>query len=445
MDRALGSQRPFCFMKHDRTEHRFLPDAAPSDWRGTNVYPHAPGGSSTRTVSEFGARADVEESRPVPPANTLSSTPGPEHARDAPPASANLGQPRPTSANLTVPALLLTQAWGPMDSLPRNDALWDSSGSRATDSLRSGSGATLRNAHTAPGEGLGRAAGGGEGGARRYSTPLGYLRSEGSAAGQGTGLVATPLTEGALQADASGYVLHRNASQLSHIFGPTASLGTEVPRPTLALPTPALPLTLALALIFNPRPDYQPETPTPTLHLPSTSDADADPDPATPTLRPTPSPTEPETPTPPPHHHHHHRARCWSSSRLPRRRAAARGTGAAARHARGTSATSPARAWASSLARPTRSRRSSASRHTFPPTSACRAPPRARRCYRPQSPCRRCAGYPLRPKSGMTGGRRGGRPWAVGGPFNRRCGANERHARCPTVAEERDAGSPNAQ
>ena len=121
------------------------------------------------------------------------------------------------------------------------------------------------------------------------------------------------------------------------------------------------------------------------------------------------------------------------------RRAAARGSGAGARHARGTSATSPARAWASSLARPTRSRRSSASRHTFPPTSACRAPPRARRCYRPQSPCRRCAGYPLRPKSGMTGGRRGGRPWAVGGPFNRRCGANERHARCPTVAEERDS------
>jgi len=186
-----------------------------------------------------------------------------------------------------------------MDSLPRNDALWDSSGSRATDSLRSGSsGATLRNVSTAPGEGLGRAAGGGEGGARRYSTPLGYLRSEGSAAGQGTGLVATPLTEGALQADASGYVLHRNASQLSHIFGPTASHGIEVPHPTLALPTPALPLTLALALIFSPRPDYQPETPTPTLHLPSTSDADPDPDPATPTLRPTPSPSPKPRPLP---------------------------------------------------------------------------------------------------------------------------------------------------
>ena len=279
-------------MKHDRTEHRFLPDAAPSDWRGTNVYPHAPGGSSTRTASEFGARADVEESRPVPPANTLASTPGPEHAQDAlqpRPTWASLAQPRPASANLTVPALLLTQAWGPMDSLPRNDALWDSSGSRVTDSLRSS---------TAPGEGLGRAAGGGEGGARRYSTPLGYLRNEGSAAGQGTGLVATPLTEGALQADASGCVLHRNASQLSHIFGPTASHGIEVPHPTLALPTPALPLTLALALIFNPRPDYQPETPTPTLHLPSTSDADPDPDPATPTLRPTPSPSPKPRPLP---------------------------------------------------------------------------------------------------------------------------------------------------
>ena len=46
---AQGPQRPFCFMKHDRTEHRFLPDAAPSDWRGTNVYVHAPGGGSTRT------------------------------------------------------------------------------------------------------------------------------------------------------------------------------------------------------------------------------------------------------------------------------------------------------------------------------------------------------------------------------------------------------------
>lgn len=56
LDRALGPQRPFCFMKHDRTEHRFLPDAAPSDWRGTNVYLHAPGGGSTRTASEFGAR-----------------------------------------------------------------------------------------------------------------------------------------------------------------------------------------------------------------------------------------------------------------------------------------------------------------------------------------------------------------------------------------------------
>ena len=41
-------------MKHDRTEHRFLPDAAPSDWRGTNVYPHAPGGSST-TSDPFSA------------------------------------------------------------------------------------------------------------------------------------------------------------------------------------------------------------------------------------------------------------------------------------------------------------------------------------------------------------------------------------------------------
>ena len=207
----------------------------------------------------------MEESRPVPPANTLSSTPGPEHAWDAPPASTSLSQPRPTSANLTVPALLSTQAWGPMDSLPRNDALWDSSGSRATDGLRSGGGAPLRNSYTAPGEGLGRAAGGGEGGPRRYSTPLGLLRSEGSAAGQGTGLVATPLTEGALQADASGYVLHRNASQLSHIFGPAASHATEVPHPTVALPTPALPLTLALALIFNPRPDSQPQTPTPTI------------------------------------------------------------------------------------------------------------------------------------------------------------------------------------
>ena len=252
-------------MKHDRTEHRFLPDAAPSEWKGTNVYRHAPGGGSTRMASEFGARADVEESRPVPPANTLSSTPGPEHAWDAPPASTSLSQPRPTSANLTVPALLSTQAWGPMDSLPRNDALWDSSGSRATDGLRSGGGAPLRNSYTAPGEGLGRAAGGGEGGPRRYSTPLGLLRSEGSAAGQGTGLVATPLTEGALQADASGYVLHRNASQLSHIFGPAASHATEVPHPTVALPTPALPLTLALALIFNPRPDSQPQTPTPTI------------------------------------------------------------------------------------------------------------------------------------------------------------------------------------
>ena len=246
-------------MKHDRTEHRFLPDAAPSEWKGTNVYRHAPGGGSTRMASEFGARADVEESRPVPPANTLSSTPGPEHAWDAPPASTSLSQPRPTSANLTVPALLSTQAWGPMDSLPRNDALWDSSGSRATDGLRSGGGAPLRNSYTAPGEGLGRAAGGGEGGPRRYSTPLGLLRSEGSAAGQGTGLVATPLTEGALQADASGYVLHRNASQLSHIFGPAASHATEVPHPTVALPTPALPLTLALALIFNPRPESQPQ------------------------------------------------------------------------------------------------------------------------------------------------------------------------------------------
>ena len=181
-----------------------------------------------------------------------------------------------------------------MDSLPRNDALWDSSGSRVTDSLRSS---------TAPGEGLGRAAGGGEGGARRYSTPLGYLRSEGSAAGQGTGLVATPLTEGALQADASGYVLHRNASQLSHIFGPAASHGIEVPHPTLALPTPALPLTLALALLLNPRPDSQTETPTPYTY----------PRPPTPTPTPTPQPDsapdadpEPETPTPPPHHHHHH-------------------------------------------------------------------------------------------------------------------------------------------
>ena len=418
-------------MKHDRTEHRFLPDAAPSEWKGTNVYRHAPGGGSTRMASEFGARADVEESRPVPPANTLSSTPGPEHAWDAPPASTSLSQPRPTSANLTVPALLSTQAWGPMDSLPRNDALWDSSGSRATDGLRSGGGAPLRNSYTAPGEGLGRAAGGGEGGPRRYSTPLGLLRSEGSAAGQGTGLVATPLTEGALQADASGYVLHRNASQLSHIFGPAASHATEVPHPTVALPTPALPLTLALALIFNPRPDSQPQTPTPTItptpdprrqrrrrprNPDSAPDAETDPKP-----RPPPSPP----PLPP--------SQVLSSSRLSRRRAAARGSGAAARHARRTSATSRARAWASSLARPTPSRRSSASRHTSPPTSACRVPPRARRCYRPQSPCRRCAGYPLRPKSGMTGGRRGGRPWAVEGPFKRRCGANERHARCPTV------------
>ena len=72
---AQGPQRPYCFMKHDRTEHRFLPDAAPSDWRGTNVYVHAPGGGSTRTASVLGA-------------------------------------------------------WGPTDSLPRNDALWNSSGSR---------------------------------------------------------------------------------------------------------------------------------------------------------------------------------------------------------------------------------------------------------------------------------------------------------------------------
>ena len=72
---AQGPQRPFCFMKHDRTEHRFLPDAAPSDWRGTNVYVHAPGGGSTRTASVLGA-------------------------------------------------------WGPTDSLPRNDALWNSTGSR---------------------------------------------------------------------------------------------------------------------------------------------------------------------------------------------------------------------------------------------------------------------------------------------------------------------------
>jgi hypothetical protein len=141
-----------------------------------------------------------------------------------------------------------------MDSLPRNDALWNSAGSRATDSLRGGSEATLRNSYTAPGEGPVRAAGGGEGGTRRYSTPLGLLRSEGSAAGEGTSLVATPLTEGALQADASGYVLHRNVSQLSHIFGGTASHATEVRLPTLCWPTPALPLTLALALIVTPQP-----------------------------------------------------------------------------------------------------------------------------------------------------------------------------------------------
>ena len=155
--------------------------------------------------------------------------PRPDSARldQTRPDSARLGQPhRPASPVL--PALFLTQAWGPLDSLPRNEALWDSSGSRATDSLRGGSEATLRNSYTAPGEGPGRAAGGGEGGTRRYSTPLGLLRSEGSAAGEGTGLVATSLTEGALQADASGYVLHRNVSQLSHIFGGTASHATEV-------------------------------------------------------------------------------------------------------------------------------------------------------------------------------------------------------------------------
>ena len=174
--------------------------------------------------------------------------PGPDHGG----AASSLAQPRPASPALL--ALFSTQAWGPMDSLPRNDALWNSAGSRATDSLRGGSEATLRNSYTAPGEGPVRAAGGGEGGTRRYSTPLGLLRSEGSAAGEGTSLVATPLTEGALQADASGYVLHRNVSQLSHIFGGTASHATEVRLPTLCWPTPALPLTLALALIFTPQP-----------------------------------------------------------------------------------------------------------------------------------------------------------------------------------------------
>ena len=247
LDRAQGPQRPFCFMKHDRTEHRFLPDAAPSDWRGTNVYVHAPGGGSTRTASVLGAWGHVKSNpqrhrpiRPTPrPARPRSSSGRPRASASLgqTPDSARLGQPRPDSASLgqthrpdspVLPALLSTQAWGPLDSLPRNEALWDSSGSRATDSLRGGSEATLRNSYTAPGEGPGRAAGGGEGGTRRYSTPLGLLRSEGSAAGEGTGLVATPLTEGALQADASGYVLHRNVSQLSHIFGGTASHATEV-------------------------------------------------------------------------------------------------------------------------------------------------------------------------------------------------------------------------
>ena len=66
--------------------------------------------------------------------------------------------------------------------------------------------------------------------------------------------MATPLTEGALQADASGYVLHRNVSQLSHIFGGTASHATEV-RATrrTCLPTPALP---------DPVPDPSPHPPT---------------------------------------------------------------------------------------------------------------------------------------------------------------------------------------
>jgi hypothetical protein len=99
---AVGPQRPFCFMKHDRTEHRFLPDASPSDWRGTNVYVHAPGGGSTRTASEFGAWGYVENSRPEPSANTLSSTPRQAQiTAGRPPASPSLAQPRPASASLT--------------------------------------------------------------------------------------------------------------------------------------------------------------------------------------------------------------------------------------------------------------------------------------------------------------------------------------------------------
>ena len=102
LDRAQGPQRPFCFMKHDRTEHRFLPDAAPSDWRGTNVYVHAPGGGSTRTASVLGAwghvKSNPQRHRPIRP------TPRPARPRSSsrrPRASASLGQTRPDSASLT--------------------------------------------------------------------------------------------------------------------------------------------------------------------------------------------------------------------------------------------------------------------------------------------------------------------------------------------------------
>ena len=101
LDRAQGPQRPFCFMDPFRTEHRFLPDAAPNDWRGTNVYVHAPGGGSTRTASVLGAWGHVESNpqrlwpiRPPPrPARPRSSSGRPR-------ASASLGQPRPDSARL---------------------------------------------------------------------------------------------------------------------------------------------------------------------------------------------------------------------------------------------------------------------------------------------------------------------------------------------------------
>lgn len=72
-----------------------------------------------------------------------------------------------------------------MDSLPRNDAAWCTSGSRATDDLRAD---TLRS------EGAARAAGGGEGGTRQYSIPLGLLpggRRGHSPTTQGNGHKAT--------------------------------------------------------------------------------------------------------------------------------------------------------------------------------------------------------------------------------------------------------------